>query len=139
MENLQQYVEVLIDKERYAISIQEIHEIIKMQDITGLPNGPAYLKGVINLRGRIVPIVSLRILFDLEEVPYTKSTRIVVVHHEEEAVGVVVDQVNRVTTFEDIQPPPEWVGQLEGSWFVGIGLDNNGLVGLLKLDRVLLR
>lgn len=134
----EQYIEFGIEDERYAIRIQDIHEIIKIQDITSIPNVRDYVKGVINLRGRIVPVLSLRCLFGSEEAPYTKSSRIVVIHHQDEAVGVIVDRVNKVTTFSDIQPPPERVGGLQGSFFTGIGLAESGLVGILKLDEVLL-
>jgi len=67
-----QYIEVRIGKERYALGIQDIHEIIKMQDVTEIPNSKPYLKGVINLRGKIVSIISLRNRFGLSEQSYTK-------------------------------------------------------------------
>jgi purine-binding chemotaxis protein CheW len=133
----EQYVEFGIEREHYAIRIQEIHEIIKIQDITQIPNVKLYVKGVINLRGKIVPVISLRNLFQLEEKEYSKHTRIVVVHHQEDTVGIIVDNVNKVTTFSDIQPPPDRTGGIDGNFFVGIGLNDNGLVGILKLDEVL--
>jgi purine-binding chemotaxis protein CheW len=133
----EQYIEFAIESEQYAIRIQDIHEIIKIQDITQIPNVKPYVKGVINLRGKIVPVISLRNLFDLEEKEESKNTRIVVVHHQEDTVGIIVDSVNKVTTFSDIQPPPDRVGGIDGNYFVGIGLTENGLVGILKLDEVL--
>jgi purine-binding chemotaxis protein CheW len=133
----EQYVEFGVENEQYAIRIQDIHEIIKMQDITQVPNVGPYLKGVINLRGKIIPVISLRNLFSLPEKQYSKTTRIVVVHHREDTVGIIVDSVNKVSTFSDIQPPPERVGGIDGNYFVGIGLAQGGLVGILKLDQVL--
>ncbi|TFE25418.1 chemotaxis protein CheW [Cohnella luojiensis] len=135
--NQGQFIEVGIAKERYAIKIYDIHEIIKMQDITAIPNSKPHIKGVINLRGKIVPIISLRNRFGMEEDPYSRTTRIVVVNHGEEIVGIVVDRVNQVITFSDIQSPPERVGGVDGSYFSGIGHSNGGLVSLLKLDQVL--
>jgi purine-binding chemotaxis protein CheW len=134
----EQYVEFGIESEQYAIRIQDIHEIIKIQEITQIPNVKPYVRGVINLRGKIIPVISLRNLFKIEEIAYLKTTRIVVVNHREDTVGIVVDRVNKVTTFSDIQPPPEQVGGINGNFFVGIGLTGNGLVGILKLDEVLL-
>lgn len=134
---LDQYIEVRIETERYALKIDEIHEIIKMQDITAIPNSKDYVKGVINLRGNIVPIISLRNRFGLAEESYTKATRIVVVNDSDEMVGIVVDQVNQVTTFADIQPPPERIDSVQGSYFSGIGRTETGLVSILKLDQVL--
>ena len=86
-----------------------------------------------------MPVFSLRSLFGLPENDYSKSSRIVVVNHKEDTMGIIVDRVNKVTTFADIQPPPERIGGIQGNYFVGIGLVDNGLVGILKLDYVLLR
>lgn len=134
----EQYVEFGIENEQYAIRIQEIHEIIRMQEISPIPNMKEFVKGVINLRGKIVPVISLRYLFDMAEKEATKSSRIVVVHHQEEAIGIIVDYVNKVTTFSDIQLPPERVGGVNGGYFTGIGVADNGLVGILQLSEVLL-
>ncbi|MEK3917191.1 MULTISPECIES: chemotaxis protein CheW [Paenibacillus] len=134
-----QYIEMTVGLEAYAVRIEEIHEIIKMQTITEIPHCKPYVKGVINLRGKVVPVVSFRNLFGLPEQQDTKTTRIVVVKHREESVGIIVDQVNKVTTFPDIQPPPDHVGGVSGAYFLGIGLRENKLVGILKLDEVLLR
>jgi purine-binding chemotaxis protein CheW len=133
-----QYIEFGIESEQYAIRIEDIHEIIKMQDITQIPNVKSYVKGVINLRGKIVPVISLRHLFQLRENEFSKSTRIVVVKHREDTVGIIVDRVSKVNTFSNIQPPPERAGGVDGSFFVGIGLTDNGLVAILKLDQVLI-
>jgi purine-binding chemotaxis protein CheW len=135
----EQYIEFGIGLESYAVKIEDVHEIIKMQTITDIPHSWAYVKGVINLRGKVVPVIALRGLFGLPDEAYTKSTRIVVVKHREESVGIIVDRVNKVTVYPDIQPPPEQAGNVSGSYFVGIGLREEQLVGILKLDEVLLR
>ncbi|MGG1517849.1 chemotaxis protein CheW [Paenibacillus oryzisoli] len=135
----EQYVEFGVGDEDYAIKISEIQEIIRIQDMTEIPNSRPYVRGVINLRGRIVPIISLRKLFSLHDAPESKSTRIVVVNHQEESIGIIVDRVNKVTMFADIQPPPDRIGGISGDYFVGIGITPMGLVGILKLDEVLLR
>lgn len=135
----EQYIEFVIEEEYYAIHIQDIHEIIKIQDITQIPNVTSYVEGVINLRGKIVPVISLRKFFSLEERGHSKTTRIIVVHHQEDTVGIIVDRVNKVTTFSDIQLPPERIGGVDGNYFVGIGLTNSSLVAILKLDEILLR
>ncbi|HZG84252.1 chemotaxis protein CheW [Paenibacillus sp.] len=135
----EQYVEMGVGNAKYALNIRDIHEIIKMQTVTEIPNSKPYVKGVINLRGKIVPIVSLRYLFHLPEEESTKASRIVVVNHREDTVGVIVDQVNKVITFSEIQPPPDRVGTLNGAFFAGIGFTPAGLVGILKLDQLLVR
>jgi purine-binding chemotaxis protein CheW len=136
---LEQYIEFGIENERYAIRIQDIHEIIKIQSITEIPNVMPYVKGVIDLRGRVIPIISLRCMFNINEQSYSRTTRIIVVHHQEDTIGIIVDFVNKVARFNDIQPPPERVGGMEGNYFMGIGLTDSGLVGILKLDEILLR
>lgn len=135
----EQYIEMSIGKESYAVRIEEIHEIIKIQPITEIPHCQSYVKGVINLRGKVIPVLSLRSLFGLPDESYTKSTRIVVVRHKQESVGIVVDQVTKVTTYSNIQSPPEQVGSVSGAYFSGIGIEGSRLVGLLKLDEVLLQ
>lgn len=133
----EQYVAVGIGTEQYAIKIHDIEEIIRMQDITKIPNVQAHIKGVINLRGRIIPVVSLRHRFGLNEDEYSKDTRIVVVKFADEMVGIVVDSVSQVTMFSDIQQPPETFGDTKGSFFSGIGKVDDGLVSILNLDKVL--
>ncbi|MHA0856925.1 chemotaxis protein CheW [Paenibacillus sp. CMAA1364] len=134
-----QYIEFTINEEQYAIRIQDIDEIIKVQDITQIPSVTSYVEGVINLRGRVVPVISLRKFFDLEDKEYTRRTRIIVINHQEDAVGIIVDAVNKVTTFSDIQAPPERMGGIDGTYFVGIGVTEVGLVAILELNEILLR
>jgi len=138
MTNQEQYIEFGIGNENYAILISEIQEIIKYQEITEIPASRPYVRGIINLRGRIVPIISLRSLLSFDEEHITKSTRIVVVNHREESVGIIVDRVIKVAMFTDIQPPPDHLGVISGAYFVGIGISGTELVGILKLDQVLL-
>ncbi|SFL12228.1 purine-binding chemotaxis protein CheW [Paenibacillus sp. 1_12] len=133
----EQYIEVGIGKEKYAVQIQDIHEIIKLQDITTIPNSKTYVKGVINLRGKIVPVISLCSRFGLMEESYTKSTRIIVINHVDEMVGMIVDRVNQVTTISDIQPPLLNAGDTESAGIIGFGQTESGLVGILKLEQVL--
>jgi purine-binding chemotaxis protein CheW len=132
----QQYIEMGINQEIYAISIHDVHEIIKMPEITPLPNSKPYLLGVINLRGKIVPVICLRMRFGLPTTAFTRSSRIVVVNHSEEIVGIVVDYVNQVTTFSEIQPPPDRLAKAEQAFFEGIGFSERGMVNILNLTQL---
>lgn len=134
----EKYIEFGIGEEHYAVKIEDVYEIIRMQSITDIPFSRRYIKGVINLRGKVVPVIALRVLIGLPDEAYTKSTRIVVVKHLKESVGIIVDSVNKVTSYSDIQPAPEQVGNVNGSYFRGIGVRGKELVGILKLDEVLL-
>jgi purine-binding chemotaxis protein CheW len=95
------------------------------------------LEGVTNIRGKIVPIISLRKRFQLGETSVVHKSRIVVVNHNGEMIGIVVDGVNRVLKFSDIQPSTEIVSGVDGSYFQGIGLTEEGLIGILNLEHVL--
>ncbi len=132
-----QFVVYELANERYALKISDVYEIIKQQKITSVHNSKPYLEGVINLRGKIVPVVNLHKRFGLKNYLITKSTRIVVVQSRDEMIGIIVDRVNQVITFKDIQPAPEIVTGIEGSYFEGIGLAEEGVVSLLKIDKVL--
>lgn len=134
---LDQYIVVEMGDEKYALNISDIHEIIKMQKITEVPNSKHYLEGVTNLRGKIVPIISLRKRFGFPEVKVTKSTRIVVVNCREDIVGIIVDAVREVTRFSEIQSANDIVSGLEESYFDGVGYSGNELVSILHIHRVL--
>lgn len=132
----QQYIEMGISDEIYGVSIHDVHEIIKIPTITPLPNSKPYLLGVINLRGKIVPVICLRMRFGLPNTEFTRASRIVVVNHAEEIVGIVVDYVNQVTTFSEIQPPPDRLAKAEQAFFAGIGFSARGMVNLLNLEQL---
>ncbi|MBO8165160.1 MAG: chemotaxis protein CheW [Brevibacillus sp.] len=133
-----QYIVVELGTEKYALKISEVYEIIKMQKITAIPNSKAFLEGVTNIRGKIVPIISLRKRFQMGETPVTlHKARIVVVNHNEEMIGIVVDGVNQVIKFSDIQPSTEIVSRVDSSYFQGVGQSEEGLIGILNLEHVL--
>jgi len=132
-----QYIVIELGTEEYALKISEVYEIIKMQKITAIPNSRTFLEGVTNIRGKIVPIISLRKRFQLGETSVIHKARIVVVNHNEEMIGIVVDGVNQVIKFSDIQPSTEIVSGVDGSYFQGIGQSEEGLIGILNLEHVL--
>ncbi|CAM4483715.1 chemotaxis protein CheW [Paenibacillus phoenicis] len=132
-----QYIVIELGAEKYALKLAEVYEIIKMQKITAIPNSKTFLEGVTNIRGRIVPIISLRKRFQLKEAPVIPKARIVVVNYNEEMIGIVVDGVKQVIKFADIQPSSEIVSGVDGSYFEGIGQSEEGLIGILNLEHVL--
>jgi len=133
----QQYVIVELGAEKHAMAISDIHEIIKMQKITEVPDDRPFLKGVTNLRGKIMPVISLRNRFGLEEAEAERKTRIVVVRHGEEMVGIIVDGVSQVTRFSEIQPSSDIVSGLDGQFFAGIGRTEEGFIGILHIEHIL--
>ncbi|MCR8658811.1 chemotaxis protein CheW [Paenibacillus endoradicis] len=134
---IKQYIEFEMEQGRYAFHIEDVQEIIKMQAIKQFPHTMPYVKGVINLRGQIVPVVSLRKLFHYQEIEPTKDTRIIFINHNNSLVGIIVDAVQRVASFSNIQPPPDKVGHMNGSTFVGIGIAEDGLVAIIKIGQII--
>jgi purine-binding chemotaxis protein CheW len=134
--NSEQYIVSRLGNERHAFNIRDIAEIIKMEHITEVPNSKPYIKGVINLRGKIVPVVSMCRRFGIPETPIGKLSRIVVVQYQHEATGIIVDAVEKVTSFHDIQPPLEADEIHNTQYMDGIGQSPDGLVGILNIDRL---
>ncbi|KQY94046.1 chemotaxis protein CheW [Paenibacillus sp. Root52] len=133
----EQYIELSVGAETCAIRIEEIHEIIKMLSITDIPYSRPEVKGVVNLRGKVVCVVSLRNLLGMPDEPDTRSTRIIVVRYQDEYVGLIVDKVNKVTTYNEIHPPTSGHARSREAVFLGVGQREDQLVGILKLEEIL--
>ncbi len=132
-----QYVVYELANEKYALKISDVYEIIKMKKITVVHNSKPFLEGVINLRGRIVPVVNMHKRLEIDNYTSTKLTRIVILKSREEMIGVIVDRVNHVASFSDIQPPPETVAGIDGNYFEGLGIIEGEVISILKIDKVL--
>ncbi len=134
-----QFLTFALGQEEYGVEILKIQEIKGYSIVTPLPNAPAYVKGVVNLRGTIVPIVDLRKKFGLPDVAYTPFTVIVVVKIRENTMGFVVDAVSDVLTVaaDAIQPTPDLHGQIDTACLTGLADAGKKLVILLDIDRVL--
>ena len=135
----QQYLTFDLAKEHYGVDILKVQEIKGYTAVTRIPNTPEYLKGVLNLRGTIVPIVDLRLKFGMGATEPTSFTVIVVVNVRERVMGFLVDGVSDVLEFasKDVQPPPELGNKVDITFVSGIGNCNDHLVTLLDVDRVL--
>lgn len=133
----QQFVVIVLGSERYAIHISEIYEIIKMQAITAVPKSQSFLEGVTNLRGKILPVISLRRRFAMEPAAKSKHMRIVVAKFREELVGIVVDAVEQVTIFHEIHPPSDAASSVDRTFFQGIGILGEEITCVLNIEHVL--
>lgn len=125
--------------EEYGVEVDQVKSIERMESITRVPNTPPFVKGVINLRGVVIPVINLRSRFQMEEEEYTDSTRIVIVHVNEMEVGLIVDAALDVldVPLDAIEPPPEVVGGVEAAYLRGMAKLEDRLLVLLNLDRVL--
>lgn len=138
--NATQYIVINIGEEQYGIDIKFVENIVRMQNITRVPNVQEYFKGVINLRGEVVPVMSLRLKLGLEEDEITNKTRIIIIKLETNApIGVIVDEVREVVTLEDssINLVSRSSRKDEISFINGIGKSNDTLISLLDLNMVI--
>ena len=138
------YLTFLLGEETYGISVLKIREIIRLTDITAVPQMPGYIKGVINLRGKIIPVVDLRLKFGLSAGDTTERTCIVVVQvtrpdHTRLSMGIMVDDVEEVTNIAaaDIEETPDFGVQLDTSCLLGMAKIKGVVKTLLDIDRVL--
>ncbi len=136
-----QYIIIKIDDEQYGINIKFIDNIVRMQQITRVPKVDAYLKGVINIRGEIVPVMSVRMKMGLSEDVITGKSRIIILKTGEgDLVGIIVDQVNQVLTLDSNNVEKvrydDKKGKSEASFVNGVGHYDGGLVSILDLDAV---
>ncbi|MBI9016972.1 MAG: purine-binding chemotaxis protein CheW [Phycisphaerae bacterium] len=138
------YLTFALGKEEYGLQILKVKEIIGYQDITSVPQTPPEIKGVINLRGKVIPIVDLRTRFSMEEVNITEQTCIIVIEIEQNdntlATGIVVDNVSEVLdiTAEEIEPAPEFGSSLETNFILGMGKVGGKVKILLDIEKALI-
>ena len=134
-----QMISFAIGEEHYGVDIQEVKEVIRIREITQLPKAPTFVKGVINLRGDVIPIIDLREKFGLEQLDYTEVTRVIVVEVDGKSIGMVVDSVSNVIKIpqDEIEPPPQLVGELSGEYLRGIGKLGEKLIVLISIDKIL--
>lgn len=136
-----QYIVVRIGTEQYGIDIKYVDNIVRNQRITRVPKAQPYFKGVINLRGEIIPVMSLRLKFNLEPDEYTNATRIIIIKLESQsAIGIIVDEVKEVVTLgeNDIERPNAADTSDPMSQFLsGVGKHGDGLISLLNISAVI--
>lgn len=134
-----QLVSFRLDQEEYGIEITKVQEIILMGEITRVPQTPNFIKGLINLRSTVIPIVDLRLRFGLKEEPATDDTRIMVVNVMGKTIGIIVDAVSEVLRIssEQIAPPPPTVAGLGREYLTGLVKFEKRLLIMLDIDRIL--
>ena len=133
-----QLVTFKLDNEEFGVNILKVQEINKMIDITQIPNAPSFVEGVINLRGKIIPIVDLRKRLGFAGKDFDKSTRIIVVELDRMILGFIVDSVSEVLRISEstVEPPPALVAGIEAEYIEGVGKLENRLLILLELKKI---
>ncbi|MDQ2084912.1 chemotaxis protein CheW [Herbivorax sp. ANBcel31] len=137
------FLSFLLEDEEYGISIHRVKEIIGIMDITAIPKTPEFIRGVINLRGKIIPVLDLRLKFGMKEMEYNQRTCIIVVEVSlagtSRLMGIIVDTVSEVVNIQkgEIEPPPQYDSRAEEGFLTGIGKVKEKVILLLEIEKVL--
>lgn len=135
-----QYIVVKIGNEQYGIDISYVDNIVRMQKITRVPKAQSYFKGIINLRGEVVPVMSIRIRMGLEDDVFTNASRIIILKIDQQgALGIIVDEVKEVVTLgsEEIEKSTSQVKDGRDTYINGIGKNGDELISLLDINSIL--
>jgi purine-binding chemotaxis protein CheW len=137
--NVSEFLAFKLGQEEYGIDILRVQEIRGYENVTRIANSPEYVKGVVNLRGTIVPIVDLRIKFNLGEPSYDQFTVVIVLNISNRIVGMVVDSVSDVTTLtnEQIRPAPAMGTVLDTDYLIGLGTLDDRMLILVDIDKLM--
>ncbi len=136
--DLLQLVTFTIGEEEFGVDILKVREINRMMDITRVPKSPHYVEGVINLRGKVIPVIDLRKRFNMESRPTDKETRIIVVEVEGKTLGFIVDSVSEVLRIpsDTVEPPPPFVAEVDAEYINGVGKLDDRLLIMLDLEKL---
>lgn len=140
-ENTQEdkYLTFILGKEEFGIEIKYVTEIVGLQNITEVPDMPVYVKGVINLRGKVIPVIDVRLRFTMEARPYDDRTCIIVINLDDQPVGLIVDRVSEVLDIPaaQIEPPPAIRKEKHGEYLRGMGKVGDQVKILLDENKLL--
>ena len=134
-----EFLSFRLGAEEYGVDIQKVQELRAYTAVTAMANAPAYIKGVVNLRGLIVPIIDLRIKFNLGEPSYVQFTVVIIMYVAGAQVGVVVDSVSDVITIEaaQVKPVPQMGAAMRADYMVGVGALDERMIILVDIDKLL--
>ena len=134
-----EYLTFIVADEEYGLEILKVREIIGMMEITKVPRTPAFVEGVINLRGKVIAVVDIRRKFELETAPVTEETCIIVVEVRGTEIGLIVDRVSEVRHIEqaNIEDAPSFGALLDADFLLGIGKTTDNVIMLLDIAQVL--
>lgn len=135
----QQYLTFTLDSETYGVDILKVQEIRGWTQETPIPNSPEFIRGVVNLRGSIVPVFDMRNRFNMSATEFTQYTVVIVVNVQGRTVGIVVDAVSDVVDYneEDINPAPDFGSSIDSSFINGLATVDDKMVIILNIDRML--
>lgn len=134
-----QYVVFKLGEEEYGIDIMNVREIIQYQESVKVPNSPKFIEGIINFRGKVIPIVCLKKRFGMKDREVDANTRIIVINLKDKQVGFLVDEASQTVRLDDsnIDPTPDIIVGIERKYITGVGKLDNRLIILIDLEKVL--
>ncbi len=137
--DLLQLVSFKIGVEEFGVDILKVQEINRIMEITQVPNSPHFVEGIVNLRGNVIPVISLRERLNIEKKKYDGKTRIIVVEVKGKVIGFIVDEVNEVLRISKdiIEPPPDMVAGINSEFITAVGKLEDRLLILLDLEKIL--
>ena len=138
-EEIRQFISFSVGEEEYGLELLRVKEVIRVREITWLPKAPSFVKGIINLRGDVIPIIDLRDKFGLDPREDTAQTRVIVVELEGRLTGLVVDSASQVVRIpgDQVDPPPAVPGSFSQELITGVGKLEDSLIILLNPDAIL--
>lgn len=143
LEILKQYLTFTVDKENYALAVVHVREVLEFQQVTRVPRMPDFMRGIINLRGKVVPVIDLKTKFDLGETDTSRNASVIVTElmlgDDQIIIGLLTDAVSEVLEIEEneIEPPPSIGTAIETSFIKGIGKKDGLFFTILNIEKVL--
>ncbi len=133
------FLTFVLSDEEYGIEILKVREIIGLMDITTVPQTPDHMKGVINLRGKVIPVIDLRMKFSMPEEEHTQETCVIVVEVNGTSIGIIVDSVSEVSDINggEIEDAPKFGQGIDTSFIIGLGKVKDKIIIMLDIDAVL--
>jgi purine-binding chemotaxis protein CheW len=136
-----QLVTFNMGSEEFGVDILNVQEIIRLPEITRVPNSFDFVKGVVNLRGKIIPIIELRKRLSMKAIDNNESTRIIIIEFNDLTIGLIVDKVNEVADINKniTEPPPPMVGEIESDYIASVAKQSDRLIILLDLSTIFIK
>ncbi len=133
------FLTFVLGNEEYGIEILRVREIIGLMDITTVPQTPDYMKGVINLRGKVIPVIDLRLKFSMQEEEHTQETCVIVAEVNNTSIGIIVDSVSEVLDIksDEIEETPSFGQGIDTNFIMGMGKTREKIIILLDIEAVL--
>lgn len=137
-DHLEKYLTFVVDKEVYGLEILKVREIVAMMHISKVPLVPNYVKGVINLRGKVIPVIDIRLKFNMEDIEYNEHTTIIIVDIEDVSIGFIVDQTSEVLKIDkdNLMPPPKFGTAIDTSFLKSMAKTKNNITMIVDLEKL---